>query len=1826
MSNAQTLGQIASDMIQQRTGIYVNPALLKAQLQVETGNFAKIDDALKAVHNYGGMSTDEDTGLPRPPEEGGYYKRYASDEEFVEDWGTTLSNRAAYWKKIGGGDVNDVSTFNDMLLAEDGWHYYTGDPDDYKRNLEGFLSVDAPDLIDGAVQHVGAWGTTKPYLLPGTPDVQKQYSFWEEFYNKFMDAELDNGVISAARNAWANFSNSDSLAEWATSTYKPSQEDIELVQKGLAGDTIAQQYVLTQAHNRQTLLALLAVKQEDRARREAVDSMDYGLSTIGTVLGSVLDPTILLSMIASPIGSVAAIASKAAKVRTLISLGGKVLDSNKAARMAAGALTSAVSMGADRFAAERWGGWHPDYATSMAGAALLGAIGGALRKAKLPEDVAKKLEDTSNRIEEDTIANSIGVVPPNSAAREKLQRELTEEMLGDYAQEGSDIDLKWAEKEAKRLAEEAELNRQPEIAQEGTDINLDATNTVEMLGGQKKPIYPKATKGAGDITANPIDTQKVGVEIEAKFDQPVRPEENVRNPYSDIYAYFPNTPLPIKKLIENKSLFILSEEKAKSWAKKYGVFIKEDAKAFSLPKFGVSIIIKEKVDKSNILGVVAHEIGVHVALKRIIGDTKYNQLLDLARERMKNPQDPKWINATRKATNAEEALAYYIEQIDWTTPPRRLHFIKKALTKYLQPQKATDMEIAKAVKYAIGKYAHDEEKILSFLKVVSRSKKSTKWKRAAEATKGKDMLTTLHYWLKHDPDRGLLWNELKKLVKADLNKNSVTRDEILAWAKKNIFKESLSFPIYKVVKAYDLKAGSPLMKIEAFGDTPHLITQTNLATYKAIEGNFNLGNDVKPMDLVADTLKRNAQETIKKAEPVQELPDGTKVVDNVVYTPNNVCGEGLAAAAEDTGVKATTEENLLGEIHYSKGDVKETVFDLVSDKGETSQARQGKFGKLGLWVEHGTFFGNLYGIMINSHSRGLQTLAKTLFNDPRMEATNVDHLPAESIKSFLQNRWNSLYIGFVDSRMDYVNKHFGIFDKVHRNNCILKVNEQVIQCYNAKARGDTVALKAFDDDIKKMAVQLEELVDDTFKQMKTNSEKLGGQVGLGSLLKHDEPMSACKEFYRITDIDKYREWFTRNFSSAEDAEKFLAEYARRFMDREAEIDYFKKEHRYKYDQRKVKDKKKYVEPTEEEIEKHLEDAALGWAKGRIDMNMSRLEYGQSLHKAHVAETLKHRLPMDTSGIMKMPNGVSFSFDAALRNYDIDEYLPQLLNRLSGETALRATLGTEDKQKALFDRITRELAKADLVRNGDRESEAMMMGLRKILGVGSYNLMDQKVSDAFSNMIRSWSYANVGGNMTWAQLGEVGGSIAYGGWKVLFNNIPWFKDFFRAARVGGDTAKVIEDVTTKLYAEDIATRGWSVTNTTESKIFRQLFDKVSEENPKASLTGRALDTINATAKKAALLTSTVNFMPKLTNLMVRSMRQAAIEDSLQWAKGKEFTGFFATRNPFSKKKFAAIGITDQKAISEMRADIKKYLVDGRGNIDTWREENPTTFFKWQQMMDNEALRGIQQNTIGNMNPFKEKHRLFFQFKDFTLKAMNQQFMRALSSRERDDALAALYSYATNSAAYAGLTYMKALAYFPDDPEKRKEYLDKEMSLQKVALSGFFRMSLTAPMSFAADGWEVATGQSMFRTTVDNSRYQRDASDSWNQRVGDIMNQAPALGTMGRAYNAAKSVSNLATGEGTQKDIDNCIKFMPLGMWLGMTYMGSMAKKNTGVPEKKQAQQTQSKTSKLLSANKGNSSSSSKKGINSLLSTNNNNNKKTGSKKGINSLLGGKDDRK
>lgn len=1700
------------------------------------------------------------------------YAMYADDPN---DWSPDMQELAAhkmateYIQKYGYRNAAIAWQGGEGAIGHEDWsdgNMTTGEyADTVMADMQSYMNG---DFIDKAVTPSGAYGSKHPFAMPNDPQQQKVYGFWDEFYNKFMNQFVDQGAVSAVRTGWANFVNRDSMAELGMSDYRPSQEDIALVQKGLEGDSIAQNYVLSNAHNQKTLLELLAMKQEDRARSQAVDNMDYGLSSVGSILGSILDPTILLAFVpGANLGTIAGLASKVAKVRSLVSLGGKVINESRAAKIAANALTSMAYAGADRFAAQRWGGFTPDYATAMTFSGLLGAIGGAIAKSGSGE-MTRALDLTKRGLEEETVRAAIGATP-RMDAKLHVQDALTKDMMDDFAQEGSDIDLHYAERAErakKAAAEKAELEREPEVAQEGTALEgnvqfrEDAVTPEEIKGDKdvskevtenKSPGYePMAPKTVNTARSASTDTSATtsSEAVQALQDATTKAYHDLVEPNSITDT-----------LIKNGQMFILTENKARKWAAHYGITLDPDAKAFSLPGLGVSVLIREKINKRNLTGVVMHEAGVHIALKSMLEPKIYNKVITMVKTRMRHSKDKDWINATRNATSPEEALAYWIENMgNKHKSDNIVKEVRKGIEHWLDPNYDADQWIADTVAGALKQYAAKNKDVTNVVNMIldpMMYKKSKLWAAARKATGSANPEVVFKYWINNNPDkRSTIYKEIKKQAIVQYGRSDLTDKEIKDFALKTYFNPDLygSDKIIDVDNVHPEDVESNVVKADK---TPIYPDTANPARERFDNAQGNLEK----------LMVRNAHETLHKDDPVQTLPEGSHVIEGITYSKNNSNGEGLAQAIDD-----------IGGIDYSKTTTDKTIFDGVSDKGQSSEVRQSRFGifsGLGLHMEH-SFIGNMYGIMRNSHSRLMQMASNIIFSDPRMEANYTNFLPAESIKQMMLDRWNSQYISFLDKRQQYIRDTFGVFNGLQRNHLIHKVNEQIIDCYNAKARGDILKLKEFSPEIQGLAKDMEDLTADIMHQMQKRSENLGGRRGLGSLLAQADITNSAKEFFRITDEEKLYEWMGRNYNDLNDVLEDLTEYARRFMDRDAETKYFielkKREFEAKKKTYKGKTPLQWFDPTEEEIEEHLEQAAKNWAYGRVDKNNSRLNFDlkdTKLANPYTAfsDSLKHRLPIDTSGIMKMKNGTEFSFDKNIRSYDLDNFLPQIMNRLSGEIALRATIGDSKTQQDFYSKIIQELAKNSPIRNGSRELEALQMGLHKILGIGSYNTNEQKLGDAVSNSLRSLSYANVGGNMTYAQLGELGGSIAYGGWKVLANNIPIFGDLAKNIRLGKDGAEIIENVTRKIYAEDIATRGWRTSSSTDSKVYRQLFDKVSAENPKPSLNSRALDAVNRNIKRAALITSSVNFMPKLTNAMVQSMRQAAIEDSLKWAMGNRVKSII--RNPFSKQKLAAANIHTQKDVDNVQKAIKKYLIDEKGNIDHWLDEDPMSFAKWKKLMDNESMRGIQQNSIGNMTPFKEKHRLFFQFKDFTMKAMNQQFMRALSSRERDDAFAALYSYATNSLSYYAMTVAKAYAFYPNDEQKRNEYLERNANIKKVALSGIFRMSMVAPTSFVSDGWEVATGEPMFRTTVDNTRNTRSADDSWGKRAADIANQTPVFGMLGKVYEAYQGSKHLMSGDGISRDIDKVISSFPLGSYLAMSYFGSMLKESANLPEKR-----------------------------------------------------------
>lgn len=1695
------------------------------------------------------------------------YAEYADDPD---DWSPEQQELAAhrmaaeYIEKYGYRNAAIAWQGGEGAIGHEDWsdgNMTTGEYAD--TTMARLQAIMAGDVIDNFVTPSGAYGMTHPFARPNIPEAQKVYTFWDEFYNKFMNQFTDQGWVSGIRTAWSNFVNRDSMAELAMSDYRPSQEDIELVQKGLEGDSIAQNYVLSNAHNRQTLLDLLAMKQNDRARAEAVDNMDYGLSSVGSILGSVIDPTIALAFVPGLNGAtLMSMAAKAAKVRSLVSLGGKVLNESRAARIAANALTSTVYAGTDRFLAQRWGGFTPDYATSMTFAGVLGAIGGAISKSGGGE-MARLLDNNKKRLEEETVRVAIGATP-HMEAKPNAQAALAKDMMDDFAQEGTDIDLHYKERKAKEAAEKAELEREPDVAQEGASLAGD-------FQFRKDAVAPEQISGGKDfrkeVKQNENTTTSIPQQKPFETKAPISPTgavENLNNAADVVYHDLVEPNSITDTLIKNGQLFILTEAKARKWAARYGVQLDPNAKAFSLPGLGVSVLIREKINKRNLTGVVMHEAGVHMALRNMIEPKLYDEILGIVKDRMEHSTDKEWIRATRKATSPEEALAYWIENMG--NRKKRDSVVKRVrqgLEQWLDPNFDADKWVADTVAGALKRYAaknKDVAKVVNMILDPAREVKSKQWAAAIKATGSTNPEIIFKHWITHKPNKNsALYKEIKRQAELAYESKDLTDKEIEDFALKKYFHSDL----YEDAPVVTSKNKNKKPTVEAVESNEHKEIKEEPKVFEDTENHAQERADNSQGSLVDSLMMRNAHETIHKNDPVQTLPDGSHIINGVTYSKNNVNGEGIAQTAED-----------IGEIDYSKEHKAQTVFDPVSDKGQSSKVRQGHFGRVGLFMEHGLFNGTIFGIMRNSHSRLLQMLSNILFRDPRMEASYIDHLPAESIKDMMLARWNNQYYAFVEKRMDYIKKNIGFFHSIMRNNCIKKVNEQIIQCYNAKARGDTLALKKFSPEIQSMANDLEELNNDILKQMQTRSENLGGRKGLGSLLAQMDTENTSREFFRVTNYTKLYEWMGRNYNDANDCLADLTEYARRFMDRDAETKYFiemkKREFEAKKKTYKGKKPLQWSEPTEEEIEEHLEQAAKNWAYGRIDQNNSKLNFSlddMNLKNPYTAcaDSLKHRLPVDTSGVMKLKNGVEFSFDKDLRSYDLDNFLPQIMNRLSGEIALRATIGDSKAQQEFYSKIAQEIAKNSPIRNGGRELEAMQMGLHKILGIGSYNVNEQKGWDAFSNMWRAATYANVGGNMTSAQLGELGGSIGYGGWKVLVNNIPGLRNLGKTLRLGKDGAEIVDNVTRKLWAEEIGIHGWSTSASTDSKIYGELFDKVSADNPVPSMIGRGLDATNRTIKRTALLTSSVNFMPKLTNCMVQSMRNAAIEDSLKWAEGKNMKGWF--RRPFSDKKLAAAGIHTAEMAEKVRQATKKYLIDERGNLDHWLQEDPITFSKWKQLMDNESMRGIQQQSIGNMNPFREKHRLFFQFKDFTMKAMNQQFMRSLSSHERDDAFAALYSYMTNTAAFYAWTVAKSYMYYPNDEQKRQEYMERNGNLQHVLLSGLFRMSMTAPLSFLADGWEIATGQSMYRTTVDNTRSKAETDRSWDKIALSAINQVPTAGTAKRVFNMGQSVKHFVSGDATNGDVDRFVQAFPLGSYLGMSYMGSMIKEKANLPDKR-----------------------------------------------------------
>lgn len=879
----------------------------------------------------------------------------------------------------------------------------------------------------------------------------------------------------------------------------------------------------------------------------------------------------------------------------------------------------------------------------------------------------------------------------------------------------------------------------------------------------------------------------------------------------------------------------------------------------------------------------------------------------------------------------------------------------------------------------------------------------------------------------------------------------------------------------------------------------------------------------------------------------------------------------------------------------------------VSDQNEVDKKMQASLPsfmpkKLGKFLEASPIFQTIYGVLGSSKLKLVRDMTNRVFLPTRGRQSDLGDtmsVVAERNKRYLQDRVRPFMHDYLDARNEWMSSHQHYnFQEQHR----LYFDSEVQKCYNAKYAGNTKGLSPeelqFDPAIEKAADTVFKVRQTCMDIMKEDPYAHGGLKGLKSYMDKDYQV-LDNEFTRKVD----REALTRLINSmGNDTDKLiekLDEYAhiavkkdivKQQMKLEAERN-FKKEHQ-KWEEANVGKNKEDIPPepklkeiTDDMVEEEVDKRCKEWALGTVDQSESLACFNHTgTHTGdNIPAFMRRRLPMDTTTRMPLTlrdgSTIDFSFDKFLRDRNTDRIMSSYIDRVCGEVAMYDSLGNW-RTDGILDKIEQQLQHG--VSQGfiskttaQREKKAIVEGFSRILST-NMDSDPHTFMDAVSQLLRTKSYADVGGQMFLAQLGEFGSAMAYCGNRVLFDNIPILKGIRRKMLSGEeknleDIAKMIQEHT---WGNALEARVWDRNASYESRSFRDAMGY-------SSVIAKRLDKLNSLEKIFSNVTSTLNQLPKLTDAMIKQTRVSGIIDSIKWAHGEKF-GF--SRQPFSDFFLKAANVKNAEALKK---DIIKYIGNDKADVsmlDKWRKENPQTYFEWRNLMDNYSNRGIQQMSVGNTPLLKEKNwftKLLFQFKDFSFRAINDQTLRVLSSRQCDDALAAMYAMGTNLASYMGLVYLRAYAKYPSDPQARQEYLNRNFTAGRLAWAAFSRGAITGSLpSFGSDIYEILTGTPMMRTTVNNSYNPRNDKGigSASDIAGRMIKQMPAMSSgLDPMFAGVTSVSHILSDEGLSKeDIAGVMKTMPFNGFWGMTLLNSEINDITEAKSRKELRKQNDKT--------------------------------------------------
>ena len=854
----------------------------------------------------------------------------------------------------------------------------------------------------------------------------------------------------------------------------------------------------------------------------------------------------------------------------------------------------------------------------------------------------------------------------------------------------------------------------------------------------------------------------------------------------------------------------------------------------------------------------------------------------------------------------------------------------------------------------------------------------------------------------------------------------------------------------------------------------------------------------------------------------------------------------------------------------------EDLYELDPTITKETQAALGKNDLAqgtGKFLEQG-----IYGLMANSNSNTARALAGHLFMDARGRGlTSFATLSGEEQKEAIIKRLSVPYLGYADARLAWMNAN----KKIDRRSAQLAFDNMAVRYYNAKYAGNKAsALMDVLEEVKKAAEHMRHYREEQIDIGKHSADYFGAKT---DNLIEKEWEAVDDELWRQID-DHLRADFQAHFNSFEDAADHLREYIRAAAKYDTIKEVIKRDVRMENERIKAKNIERTAKGLPEkplkEMPEPTDQDAKDWLESRLDDEIESILLRDTdeiapnmIGRVGELNFLKQRIPMDTSLEMKMnagtPNEFSFSFDNNLRNFDMDAIVQKNMQRFGGEIAFKNVFHTEKEYQEAMAKIENELSKASRLGDANKsvlnEYHEIERSLKELRGCRPREDILTK-GTALLRLGLNTSYVKNGANMGFAQLGEIGGAIAYGGLHNLVGFLPSLSKLALRARQGKVSAE--EAMEAERFLCGAALEAETHTINFQDRAIHDAFTKDADR------IGGALVRMSDWIHNLGKVTSSLNMLPKMTESMYRHFRTGYITDAVAYAHG--FKAFSSVRNPFTKAKLKASNITPEK-FDNIMENLRKYTkVDEKGNIigndwKAWRENDPQSYFQFYGMTQTHAERAIVSGTKqGNKNLVKANNwmmRVLLQFKDYNLRAISGQTMRALTARDLDDAIAFGMSMVTNTAAFMLRAGFKgALMYAAGNATGANDYLKQQLDEGQLLRVAALRSAMASPLSFGNDIYEAASGVPTIRTTVDrNTRAPKDQDAK--DKFGNAVAQLPAIQELLAPVTAGIGAADFASGEGTQRDVRRLYNVLPIPRFIPfMTYIDSLVK-NSGVPEKR-----------------------------------------------------------